>query len=122
MSGEHFEFMTAVNSLDYTKVEMMLKAGLSPNFHWSDAEETPLHDAIDSEIDWSQPNPRPDGRMIRLLLDYGADPNLVNRKGESPLDWARGRSVTTPIHPKAYEMLLERGGQHRKPLHSTHPS
>lgn len=115
--SNQFEFMTAVNSLDYASVRKMLEAGFSPYFHWLDAQETPLHDAIDSEIDWNDPNP--DGKMVQLLLDFGADPNLLNSKGQSPLDWAQGHSTNRPVHPEACEMLLERGGRHNKPLYES---
>jgi hypothetical protein len=33
-------------------------------------------------------------KMVRLLLDFNADPNLKARSGESPLDFARGLDRT----------------------------
>ena len=104
--------MGAVSSLDYETVEKTLKSGLlDPNFqHTECGKYTPLHCAVDSEIDWSLDNPNPDGKMVKLLLEYGANPNIVDRESRSPLDWA----ISTPpgiVHPKAYELLLQYGAK-----------
>jgi ankyrin repeat protein len=113
LTKEQFDFMSAVSGLDYKTVESMLQSGLlNPSFqHTESGKYTPLHCAIDSEIDWSQDNPNPDGRMVQILLQNGADPNIVDRQGRSPLDWARGDSEVGPIHPKAYELLIQYGAK-----------
>ena len=116
---EQFNFMRAATGLDYGLVETMLISGTSPNFYWTAQKATPLHWVIDSEIDWNEPNPNPDGRMVELLLRYGAYPNLPDADNETPLDWALsgGGSKIHPVHPPAYRLLVERGGVLGKDLH-----
>lgn len=43
-------------------------------------------------------------RVVKLLLDHGADITIANKKGRSPLHYAvRNR------HPKVLEFLLDQG-------------
>ena len=38
---------------------------------------------------WSVSTDRPDPRIVRMLLDKGANPSVQSKLAESPLDWAR---------------------------------
>ena len=66
---------------DFNKVELLLIAGLNPNqfFTWTTKEQSvniyPLHNTA--------ANGSPD--MIKLLLKYGANINLKDDKGDTPL-------------------------------------
>ncbi len=49
----------------------------------------------------------PPFRLVRLLLQRGADPNAVSREGRTALDAARDVG-----HQSAYELLNDHGAQH----------
>jgi len=71
-------------------VEYLIGLGIDPNILDSNGQ-TPLHVAVDSEIDSSVQTGGPLlYKTTKRLLELGADPNLKNRKGESPLDWIDG--------------------------------
>ncbi|CAB0041185.1 unnamed protein product [Trichogramma brassicae] len=59
-------------------VEKFLEAGQDPNVIWKKTGDTPLHLAADSTSRNRQ-------YVIELLLRSGADPNLANAKGFTPL-------------------------------------
>ena len=68
------EFLRAIIRSDIDSVERMLLEGIDPDFE-TDLEYTPLYYAIK----YSSP------RVMRLLLEYGADPNTVDPEGRSHL-------------------------------------
>jgi ankyrin repeat protein len=68
--------------------------------------QTPLHLAIDSEVQWAiypgdGVSREPTGEIIKLLIDGGADVNAKMDKGETPLEWAKRLG-----HKPAQEILL----------------
>ena len=76
---------------DYAFMKMLLEAGVNPNI----SKRSPM----DLRPIKSQPNPT-DATLLHwaclnqhheeraLLLEYDANPNIVNNKGETPLHWA----------------------------------
>lgn len=119
---------------DYESLRELLHNGADPN--QCDEQGIPvLHLVIDSEADayaqdgttdrrnWLGQGSPPSGALVKLLLDAGADPNLKDGKGRTPLDWAMGFSIDVEAsspddfyHPCAVEILKAAGGvQSRKP-------
>jgi ankyrin repeat protein len=95
-----------VASIDVTRV--LLEHGASPN--WQDeAGNTPIHRVIASRMVLDP------AKFIQLLLDFGADVSLRNRKGRTALDEAMlqtGKIAETyfpvrPIAPKRLEQTIE---------------
>lgn len=99
----------AVGRGDYDRVVELLDEG-------ADATDTGyalLVQAVLAEAkDWVPGCPTeealgPPFRLVRLLLQRGADPNAVSREGRTALDAAREVG-----HETAYELLLEHGARH----------
>ena len=61
-------------------VRVLAAAGADVNARERQVGNTPLHRAVMSS--------RGAGDTIMALLDAGADPDLVNDRGDSPRDWA----------------------------------
>jgi hypothetical protein len=74
---------------DMPKSEIDVKGGR--------ARSTPLHVACF----------RGQAKIVKLLLEAGADPNSTNRKDESCLYWARDMDV--PEYTEIYELLIKYG-------------
>lgn len=73
----------AVGEGSFEIVEFLLNAGANVNGHT--ANGTPLHTACA----WKRP------RIARLLLQHGADPNLLDKDGLMPIDLIkRAKSVS----------------------------
>jgi uncharacterized protein len=93
-------------------VRHLLVAGANPNRACEATGETPLHGAVtDKVLDRTA--------LVRLLLDYGADPNVRTKPGiRSYAFWRDARTRgETPLHraaayssPEVIEMLLAAGG------------
>ena len=119
ITAEQFELSCAASRVESDEVRRLLAMGVNPNFSCSYGQ-TPLHLAIDSEIDWNDPDPEPpEATLARLLLEHGANPNAKTESGETPLDWAHGNLFdlrrlysAIPIHGPAYRVLKEYGGKH----------
>jgi len=60
---------------DVAMLRALLKAGGEPNMRYGDMLNTPLHEAF----------PNGGFKEVRLLLEYGADPNIKNGLGRTPL-------------------------------------
>jgi len=72
--------LLAVPQTEYQVVEMLVKAGAKVNA--KDVRGlTPLVLAVATD--------HADPRIVRLLLENGADPKIVSEEGETVLDWAR---------------------------------
>jgi ankyrin repeat protein len=71
-------------------VEYLIGLGMDPNILDSNGQ-SPLHVAVDSEIDSTVQTGGPLlYETTKRLLELGADLYLKDRKGESPLDWING--------------------------------
>lgn len=72
----------AVDELDYNNstaiVERLLQAGANPNYWYPSSINSPLMMAITREHSYT----------AKLLLEYGADPNVRTSEGMSPLRWS----------------------------------
>ena len=85
-----------------------MQSGVDPNCAWYGGD-TPLHLAIDSEIDWGDTGRCPEFRVVLALLEHGANPNVINFRGRSPLDFAMA-------HPEAFKILIAHGAKYGKDL------
>jgi ankyrin repeat protein len=74
----------------YESVEFILENGANINFIEPLRGNSPLHDSIYWDfINYrNNPNYVPDIKFIKLLIDYGADKNKINRDGYTPLDYS----------------------------------
>jgi len=96
----------AVENMDEATARFLLAAGADPNRQCGGA--TPLHHAVDIEIDSVnqrlQRAPRreelPDPCITRLLLEHGADPSIRDSTGETP-----GESALRRGHKHAADLL-----------------
>lgn len=88
----------AVKTGDYNEVKNLLEKGANPNFVTSnviDGTATPFHSAVRcNEVN-----------IVRCMLEYGADVNLVDEDGDSPLFSAVYKSTD----PEIRNLLLESG-------------
>lgn len=85
----------AIIDNNYGIVELLLKRGADPNIsviYWG----TSLHTAYLSD--------KTDLKLIRLLFDYGADPNATDDRNERPLGYAISHE-----NPEYIKLLLEKG-------------
>lgn len=74
-------------------VSVLLAAGADVNAREPGTGRTPLHEAV-----------RPGKRAVRLLLEYGADPNAVSISGQTPL-----HECSEYVALEAAEVLLQAG-------------
>jgi ankyrin repeat protein len=82
-------------------IDLLLAAGLDINTPNNDGL-TPLHAAATSIADVNA--------LIRFLVDRGANPNLKNKRGQTPLDAARGGArvgTLTAKNEKNVELLTQ---------------
>ncbi len=78
---------SAINSDNPKTLEFVIQLGADVNIDFGD----PLHETIDYCIDGMIQNnrkePYPESlEMLKILLDNGADIELINEKGERPID------------------------------------
>jgi ankyrin repeat protein len=93
----------AIEHLQLEVVRYLLDVGADANGR--DAlGQTPLHFAVDIEIDFAISRLDREGRaepastaLTALLLELGADPLAANCNGETPLDWARQRGHSEAV-------------------------
>lgn len=92
--------MIAINDRDISLIENYLLTALKIN----DSDKlgnTPLHYAVKSE----------DRSIVRKLLKAGADPNLKNNKGGSPLTYLLVSAEQKPPDRQLIRLLIEGGTQ-----------
>ncbi len=107
----------AIVNFDRPRITAILASGADPNLPDSEGDY-PIIIAIDREIystdqEWKEirrkgyKGPFPDGWTVQVLLDAGADPNVVDTEtGGTPLDFA------ADDHPEACKILRKHGGIH----------
>ena len=94
--------MMAVEGDQPKALELLLKNGANPNKQSELDGFTALHLAVDYAMDGmiqknkNEPLPEPI-ECIRILLKYGADKNIKNHSGKTPLD----------LYPVTKEILAE---------------
>ncbi len=113
LTPEQLAFSNAASGDDPATVRAMLEKGMNPNY-CDKHGQTPLHLAVDGEIDWDDPNPTPpEIGLVRLLLEHGANPNAIDKMGRTPLDWAASDGMDGEyIHIPGARALREFGGKH----------
>lgn len=83
---------------DYNKVELLLKAGVNPNKSWRNEKQKKNIYALHNTAGFGEP------KMVQLLLDFNADINLLDEKGESALIYAIQNSKIETV-----KILIEKG-------------
>ncbi len=63
---------------------LLLAEGADPNRGFGYGEMTALHAAV----------VRRDPAMVELLIEHGADPEAMNRRGQTPASWAHAKGFT----------------------------
>lgn len=94
--------MMSVEGDQSKTLELLLKKGANPNIQTEADGFTALHLAVDCAMDGMIQNKRnqlfPEPlECIRILLKYGADKNIKNNSGKTPLD----------LYPVTKEILVE---------------
>ena len=95
----------SIEELNLEIIALLIRKGADVNAK-NEYGRTPLHLAIDSEVQWDiypgdGGSRQPTGEIIKLLIDGGADVNAQTNKGETPLQWAKNLG-----HKPAQEILL----------------
>jgi ankyrin repeat protein len=94
-------------------VEMLLKHGANPNAQDAVFDNTPLHWILG----WG--NTRlPNLKVLKLLLDYQANPNARNSNGKTPMELFKSLSANTPSEPvltQAIALLRRHGALDKLP-------
>ncbi|MBC7881546.1 MAG: ankyrin repeat domain-containing protein [Anaerolineae bacterium] len=103
MGEHHNPLHAAIENMQEEVVSYLLELGADPNSSCGEAVFSALHHAIDIEIDAAtqanDPIP-PEATITKLLLEAGADINMKDYRGETPLQMARHRG-----HQKAVLLL-----------------
>ena len=86
-------------------IELLLDHGAAAVINArNDAGDTPLHCYLQRVIKHRQRRPTLTG--VRLLLDHGADPTLINSAGQTPADLVRAAACETPDAQQHQRALL----------------
>lgn len=95
---------TAAELQDLIAVEVLAKAGA--DLSAQDAYgQTPLHIALDSELDEQDERDASNRLQVtKRLLELGADPSVADRNGLTPSDWAQ---ECGSIASKRFEDLIK---------------
>ena len=99
--------MWATRWTNWPLVQLAVVKGADVNFRDEDGD-TPLINAVLHATHLSA-----DLRIIRLLLDRGADPTIRNRKGYSALSIATGEEPPQHGQPKVVRLLRRYMDKHR---------
>jgi ankyrin repeat protein len=83
----------AIEELNLEIVALLIRRGADVNAK-DESGQTPLHRAIDSEVQWDlYPGDgvrrSPTGEIVKLLIGSGADVNAQTDNDETPLQWAQ---------------------------------
>ncbi len=82
ITGQKMELLNALMTNDFPVVQRLLNAGVNPNEKIEGARpgdwSTPLHFAVEARSP----------RMVKLLLDKGANPHIKDTYGNTALGWA----------------------------------
>ncbi len=91
-SGATFDergFMLALSSHNINKVRAYLDSGISVNYHFASVHDKPvLSTVFDTTTMYAmqrKPTPGKVKNLVRLLLNRGADPNITDKRGNTPL-------------------------------------
>ena len=84
-------------------IPILIKAGANPNLQHEKLRTTPLIEAIKQDGINAKRRPELCLAYVRALIENGADVNLKDKKGMSPLQWAtlRGNHEIIAILKKA---------------------
>ena len=85
-------------------VEVFLSSGVDPNFSVDKEGPNPLHMAVDDTLT----------DVVEMLLDYGADPNVVDEDGNTPAVQALRQGMWD-----AFDLIMKHGGEMRFPMVET---
>ncbi len=87
LAHENFFVTFAVECNSYDILKLLLEKGANPNGSKYGCNDTPLHKAADNKyVD-----------IVRLLLIYGAEPNIQERTAARPSDYLNDRLSAHPI-------------------------
>jgi HEAT repeat protein len=82
-------FLLALNSFDIEKVKAFLDAGVPVNYRFASVHDKPVLSAVFDNTSMygmqQQPTPPEVKELVKLLLARGADPNLTDKRGNTPL-------------------------------------
>jgi ankyrin repeat protein len=83
----------AIEELDLEIVALLIRKAADVNAK-DESGQTPLHRAIDSEVQWDMypgdgVRRSPTGEIVKLLIQAGADVNAQTNNAETPLQWAQ---------------------------------
>ena len=98
----------AIEELNLDIIRLLIHKRASVNRR-DDKGHTPLHQAIDSEVQWDMYpgdgiRKKPTAEIVALLIESGANVNAKTDRGETPLQLAIGLG-----HKSAQEVLLSHG-------------
>ena len=101
-------------------VELLMQHGVDPNKRAPDAYAYAPDDGTFPVLPMHKAAASGYVEIVELLLDHGADVNIINRKGETPLSWAcfKGQKgvVQLLISRQANPNMFERDGRYF-PIH-----
>lgn len=82
----------ALKTGNYEIIKYFLDLGAAPNRIFIENESNTLHYLILEEKEfWKNlPKKDPDFQIVKLLIEYGADINVLSKEGETPLDYSIG--------------------------------
>ena len=115
------DLLRAIVNDEPDKVRILLESGENPN-QVGAGGQVPLCWAIDAESAYYEEDAEarttetekypPNSHLTELLLEAGANPNILDDQGRTPMDHAIGpKDLGFVRHPKAVELLRNYGGK-----------
>ena len=106
-TGDTWLHLVCVGITTAAELDMLLEHGAGAVINAGNADgNTPLHCYLGRSFGWRCSLPSEKG--LRRLLDYGADPSLLNRAGATPVDVLKAKSVSPAGYAgKRREALLK---------------